>query len=460
MRIIFFHFSLIFTLIISASCQREDNKQTEKPNIVLLFVDDWGWNDVGYRNPLFDTPNINQLKSDGMDFSRAYIATPTCSPSRGSLLTGKEPVRFQMVRHIPDGGEKVMRGADLEYHMHIKDPAQLPSRNWLPLEEITYAERLKELGYFNQFIGKWHLGKEEFYPTQQGFDALYGTTDFGHPKNYYPPYFKEPNPLSNVEEDEYLTDELTNATVDFIKNYDESKPFMLTYWYYSVHGPFIGRKDKVQYYKEKGLEGKYAQYAAMVSCVDESVGKIRQALTEKGIAENTIIMLISDQGGPFDNAPLRGGKMGGYTLCEGGARVPFIVYYPGITQAGSESSTPVQSLDIYPTLIEIASGKTCEDQWIQGKSLLPLLKNEAFEERQLYFFRSYEDQYCAVMEGDWKLIKYHSGLYELYHLKEDIGESNNLYESESEKAKYLTESLNRWEKEVMNQANVRTIQGL
>ena len=428
--------------------QTENKKEVTKPNIVLLFVDDWGWADVGYRNPLFETPNINQLKNESLDFNRAYIPTPTCSPSRASILTGKEAVRMEMVRHISGNPEEE------KYSLWPKDPVQMPSINYLPLEEITYAERLKEFGYYNAFIGKWHLGHEAHYPDHQGFDEVYGTTNSGHPKNYYFPFFKpkdDPKGFlkTGVKEGDYLTEVLTNGAVDFIKSYDKKEPFMLSFWYYTVHGPSIAKKDLLKKYQDKGMEGKYAHHGAMVEALDNSVGKVRKALEEKGIADNTVIVLISDQGGAYSNLPLSGGKKGGNTLGEGGARVPFMMLVPGVTKAGTETNIPVQSLDLYPTLIEIASGKKCEDNWIQGKSLLPIIKEQNFDDRKLYFFRSYEDQYAAVIEGNWKLVKYHSGKFQLFNVAKDISEKNNLIGTGLEVEKTLKEAIVAWEKEAV-----------
>lgn len=420
------------------------------PNIVLLFVDDQGWADVGYRNDLLLTPNIDELKNDGLDFTRAYIATPTCSPSRASLLTGKEPVRLQMVRHIPVGKNGKLIDAGNGFSMLNTDPAQMPTRNFLPLEETTYAERLKAFGYYNMFIGKWHLGNEIHHPIHQGFDEQYGTANAGHPKDYYAPFFG-PNEkaLDDFPKSAYLTDVLTDKAEDFIHNFDKSRPFMLSLWYYTVHNPHVGRKDWLTTYKKQGLTGKYAEYAAMVSAMDESVGRVRKALEEKGIADNTVILYISDQGGDFSNAPLTGGKNGGNALGEGGARVPFIMYYPGVTRPGSTCDVPVQSIDIYPTLVEIASGKEFTDKAIQGVSLLPLLKGGTLAHRNLYFFRSYEDQYAAVISGHWKLIKYHSGNNKLFDLRIDIGEQKNRIEEYPEKTKVLMKDLERWEREAV-----------
>lgn len=254
------------------------------------------------------------------------------------------------------------------------------------------------------------MGGEKRHPTQQGFDAQFGTTNAGHPRRYYPPFFKpeqDPMEFSNDYKEEYLTDVLTDGAVKFISTYDRAQPFMLSLWYYNVHGPFVGRKDWLKKYQDEGLEGDYAEYAAMVSAMDESVGRVRKALEKKGISENTVVILLSDQGGKFTNAPLSGGKTGGNTLGEGGARVPFMVNYPGVTKSGTTTSAPVQSVDLYPTTVEIASGNDCTDYQINGKSLMPLLKGEKITQRSMYFFRNYEDQYTAVINGDWKLVKYH-----------------------------------------------------
>lgn len=425
----------------------------QQPNIVMLFVDDWGWADLGYRNPKFHTPNIDQLKKDGMEFTRAYISTATSSPSRASLLTGKEAVRMQFVRHIYENDEKGLvstAGENADFQYFANDPANLPSRTHLPLEEVTYAERLKEMGYYNMFVGKWHLGEEPYFPTKQGFDAMVGTCEHGHPNSYYPPFFKTHNPYPDATKDQYLTDLNSANAEQFIQNYSKPQPFSLTLWYYGVHGPQVGRKDYVEQYKKEGMTGKDAEYAAMVSTVDESIGRIRKELKAKGIEKNTVIMLFSDQGGAFSNAPLRGGKIGGFTICEGGSRVPLIILYPGITKAGSVSETPVQNIDIYPTMLEIASGKKCKDKGINGVSLLPILKGGDIKNRSLFFFRSYEDQYCAVMNGDWKLIKYHSGLFEYYNLKTDVGETTNLVDIEVKRANKMKKQLAKWEKEVVN----------
>lgn len=442
---------LLFILIVGCkekTKEKEIIEEKKKPNIVLLFIDDYGWSDIGYRNSVFNTPNLNKLKEDGLDFSRAYVPTPTCSPSRLSILTGIEAIRLGMPRHIAIDP----KDPDAEYNLWPTDPVQRPSRNYLPLKEITYAERLKEYGYYNHFIGKWHLGHKGRYPVDQGFDTEFGTTDHGHPKSYYYPFFKEGDPngfMKNYKKGDYLTDVLTDGAVDFIKEYDKENPFMLSFWYYSVHGPSIGRKDLLKKHQDAGLEGKYAHHAAMVEAIDESVGRIRKALKEKGIEDNTVILAISDQGGAYTNAPLSGGKKGGNTLGEGGARVPFIAYYPGVTNANTVCETPIQTIDVYPTLVEIASGEKCKDTQINGVSLMPLLKGDTINKRNLYFFRSYEDQYAAIISGDWKLIKYHSGKFQLFNVAKDISEKVNLIGKGLTIEEKLKLDLSAWEKEAV-----------
>ena len=452
------HSAFMVSVFISCallSCKVNKQKNAEeptttntykKPNIVLLFVDDYGWSDIGYRNSTFNTPNLNQFKKESLDFTRAYIPTPTCSPSRVSLLTGKESARLEMSRHVPE--EELF--INEKYNLWPTDPVQRPSVNYLPLEEVTYAEELKKHGYYNYFIGKWHVGHVGRYPIDQGFDAEFGTTDNGHPKSYYFPFFKNGDPrnfMKDYKEGDYLTDVLTDGAVDFIKNYDKTAPFMLSFWYYSVHGPSVGRKDLLKKYQDAGLEGKYAHHAAMVEAMDASVGRVRKAIKEKGIEDNTVIIVLSDQGGAYTNAPLSGGKKGGNTLGEGGARVPLLISYPGVTKPNTETDIPVQSIDIYPTLVELASGKKYQNDAIQGVSLLPLLKGNKIAKRNLYFLRSYEDQYAAVISGDWKLIKYHSGKFQLFNVTEDISEQHDLIGTGLKIEATLKEDIRNWERD-------------
>ncbi|NLR93435.1 sulfatase [Flammeovirga agarivorans] len=437
-------FKLLLLLIVGAMSTAFAQ---DRPNIVLLFVDDYGWSDIGYRNESFLTPNLDQFKNESLEFTRAYIPTPTCSPSRASMLTGKEAARIQMPRHI---GHEMPDGSNTkEFGLWSTDPAQRGSRNWLPLEEVTYAEKLKELGYYNVFLGKWHLGHEPYHPIHQGFDEQIGVSNFGHPKSYYAPFFKDKNAYQefNDQKDVYLTEVMTDTAVHFLENYDKPQPFMMTLWYYTVHGPHIGKKELVQKYVDQGMSQKYAEYHAMVESMDQSVGTILKTLKRLKMDENTVVIVTSDQGSFFENTPLAGGKRYN-TLGEGGARVPMLIKHPALTKGGSECATPIQTIDIFPTVMEIASGKTYKDDNIQGKSLMPALKGKKMKKRNLYFMRSYEDQYAAIMQDNWKLVKYHSGKFELFNVVDDISEEKNMIDVEIKRASKMKQELLNWENEV------------
>jgi len=423
----------------------------EKPNIVLFFVDDLGWSDLGHRNPVFESPNIDALAKEGLSFEQAYIASPTCSPSRGALLTGKHPARLKLVRHIPSntkhGFDKFGR-TDKPFNLWETDPAQFPSVNWLALEHTKYAEALKKQGYYNLFIGKWHLGHEEYHPIHQGFDRQIGTSNTGHPNSYYPPYFKNSDVMAD-EKERYLTDRLTDEAINFIEQYNRNQPFMLSFWYYSVHSPHQGWKDWVKHFEAKGLTGRYANYAAMVKSVDESVGRVRNALKKKGIEKDTIVIFLSDQGGYFENPPFHGGKRND-TLYEGGARVPFIFHWPGVTQPETKNNSVVQSTDLFPTLVDIAGGDLSQFKDLDGISLLTIIKKNITLKRDepIYGYRAYEDLYVSVRHQDWKLLAYRSGVLKLYDVAQDIKEEKDLAKAHPDKVKELTAKLIAWEKEM------------
>lgn len=433
------------------SCNDKEVGETP-PNIVVLFVDDLGVNDVGYNNPAFHTPAINQLAEESLNFVNAYVASPTCSPSRSTLLTGKHPARLRMVRHIPGGkrfGFDDEHRTENEFHTLETDPAQMPSRNWLPLEEVTYAEVLKQLGYHTGFVGKWHLGHEPFYPSYQGFDEEAGVSNLGHPHSYYPPYFqRHGKSLTSDEEGQYLTDYLTDEAVDYIKRQESSQPFLLQVSYYSVHTPHQGRKDLVERYEQEGWEGRYAHYGAMVSAVDESVAEIRKALETTGLAENTLILFMSDQGGYFTNAPLRGGKTGGMALFEGGAKIPFLAYWPNKIQSGI-CREAIQTTDVFSTLIDLAGGKNSKFK-SDGTSIYPLLMNvdKSLNREAVFFYRSYEDRYASVLAGNWKMIAHRSGQRELFNMEKDPYEEWDVSKDNPKEIEKLNRLLQKFEREM------------
>ena len=442
------------TLVLFALCSNSVGLAiaADRPNIVLLFVDDLGWTDVGFRHPVHETPNIDKLAAESVEFTQAYVASPTCSPSRATLLTGQHPARLRLVRHIPTGPKHpdfdLFGRTDEAFNTWPSDPAGFPCRNWLPLEHTTYAEALKQLGYFNLFVGKWHLGHEPFHPIHQGFDLQIGTTNWGHPKSYKPPYFQNTDVMAD-EKQRYLTDRLTDETVDFIRAWDVTRPLMISLWYYNVHSPHVGRDDLVERYAAKGLTGKPLHYAAMLGSVDESVGRIRAALAEKGIDDKTVIIFASDQGSWFENPPFRGSKRVD-TLGEGGARIPLLIRWPGVTAPGSTNASVVQTTDLFPTLVEIAGGRSAAHSDLDGVSLVPVLRSGAKLRRgePIFGYRAYEDLYASVREGPWKLFVYRSGDTRLYNVVSDRYEQHDVAESNEGVRNRLRDELVRWEKEM------------
>jgi arylsulfatase A-like enzyme len=414
-------------------------KETNPPNIIVLFVDDLGYYDVGFRNPKYFTPNIDQLAKESVTFSNAYVPSPTCSPSRVGLYTGKHPASIEFYRHCI--------GSNEEYNMFSEDVAKLPSRNWLPLEHITYAEALKDKGYTTFFCGKWHLGGEEYGPQQQGFDITYTNAHAGHPKSYYPPYYEDGKFSNEVENDKYLTDFFTDKAVDFIKSNSNKKPFLLQFSYQNVHAPNVGKKEFLELYKERGFNGKMIDYGAQISAVDQSVGRILKTLHEAGLEENTIVLFLSDQGSQFPNTPLRGTKQLGTALCEGSAKIPYLFKWPGNAKAGTTNEIHVQTTDIFPTLIEIVGGDPSNYKGLEGKSLYHTLKsNKPLKREALFFYRSYDGQYASVLrEDNWKLIAYRDGHYELFNLETDISEENDMSKKKPIIVKELSGLLRKWE---------------
>lgn len=459
-----FIFLLTVIWLSPTSCQvnRPEQKQGRRPpNIVFLLVDDMGWSDVGcFGNRFAETPAIDQLAARGMKFTDAYAACPVCSPTRASILTGKYPATLNITDWIPG-------------RQHTKGPQPtdklLPPdfRLELPLEEHTLAEILRKNGYATASIGKWHLGKAPFLPKNHGFDMSIASYHYGTPPGYFYPYhvndgFSLPELRAGGREGEYLTDRLTTEAIQFIEA-NREKPFFLYLAHYAVHIPIQPRPDLLQKYRQKAGSDTAAfnpHYAAMTGSVDHSVGRITQALREKGLSENTVFIFMSDNGGlsvregphtpATSNAPLRKGK--GH-LYEGGIREPLIVAWPGRIKAGSECRVPVSSVDFYPTLLEIA-GITAGTPPVDGKSFLPLLQGRQGEREAIFWhYPHYSNQGGkpggAVRQGDYKLIEfYEDGRLELYNVREDIGETRDLAGEMPDKAAELHRRLQDWRRAV------------
>lgn len=452
---------LLFFTTLTTICFAAD-----RPNVILFVVDDLGYYDLSCTGSnLYETPNIDALAKSGMQFSNAYVSHPRCVPSRFSLQTGKYPARLQ----IPGGKEQ------------------------MKTSEVTIGEAFKEAGYTTFFAGKWHLGKtEEQWPQNQGYDINIAGCSAGAPPSYFYPYnvkragdksnHKNIVGLETGEEGEYITDRLTNETVKFIHEHKE-ETFFVTLCHYAVHTPLQAKKEKIEKYEEKIKKMNFdgpefitkdgttkmrqdnAIYAAMIESMDESLGELVSTLKKEGLYDNTIIVFTSDHGGlsnrgvknkrplATSNLPLRAGK--GHVF-EGGAKVPFFVYWPGIIQTESFSNQVSINTDIFPTLLDVSGIPLKPKSHLDGISMLSAIKGGKPVERTLFWHspvgrpESTGDENCsAVRVGDFKLIDfYDENKVELYNLKTDPYETNNLVSSEKEKAKVLHDKLNKWKTEV------------
>ena len=441
--------------------------QQERMNFVFFLVDDLGWADVGcFGSSFHETPNIDRLSASGMRFSRGYAACPVCSPTRASILTGKHPVRVDITDWIP--GMRVPLERKPKF-LHIDD------RENLALEEETIAERLKAGGYKTFFAGKWHLGEEGHWPTDQGFDFNIGGNSRGSPPGgYYAPW-KNPA-LRAQSEDEYLTERLTDESCRFLEQMSEAKePFFLYLSYYNVHTPITPYRKFEQHFEAKAKEqfltgtpelkersgvsrGRQDNpaFASMVSAVDESVGSVLKRLRELKLHKNTAVIFFSDNGGlctkpkpgPTCNLPLRSGK--GW-LYEGGVREPTILFVPGLTKAGSVCEEPIVSMDFFPTIAKLAGLDQQHDQQLDGVDITPLLGGRSIEPRSLYwhyphYHGSTWSPGASIVKGDWKLIEFYEHEdVELYKLKTDMGEQQNLASKNPELVEELRHELREWQ---------------
>jgi len=424
------------------------------PNIVLILVDDMGWSDVvcNFDNRYFETPNIDRLASEGMRFTNAYAACAVCSPTRASVMTGRYPARIG----ITDWIRPTEATVNPEGYEGGTSKEVLCPKNYVFLDpsEVTIAEVLKPRGYLSCHVGKWHLGGSSFYPPVQGFDYNIGGTSAGQPPTYFDPY--RIATLPDRQAGEYLTDREADEATGFIANAaNAGKPFFLYMAHYAVHSPIQAKSNVIDKYNGKskpaGLSAS-AKYAAMVESVDDAVGTIMGKLDELGIRDETVVIFTSDNGGESsftDNAPLRAGK--GYPY-EGGIREPWIVRWPGVVEAGSTCDEPVITVDILPTICEVLGLRLPSGPVIDGRSIVPLLKQTGSLGRDELFWHfphyrySQELPYSIIRRGHWKLIKRYAGpkKYELFNLKDDPYEQNDLASTNAAKVRQLDERLAIW----------------
>ncbi|MHC4171516.1 MAG: sulfatase [Planctomycetota bacterium] len=424
-----------------------------KPNILFILADDLGWSQIGcygsdpaLREPssFYETPNIDRLAGEGMKFTDAYAACPVCSPTRASIMTGKYPARL----HVTD----FIAGGAFPYEK-LKQPEW---QKYLPLEETTIAEVFKTAGYATASFGKWHLSIAKkppesgpYNPDKQGFDESIIT--------YKPKSNQDP------EKDAHNVEAITKKSLEFLEK-NKNKPFFLYVTHNTIHNPLLGKSKLVEKYRNKpgsDLTQNNPVVGAMVEELDNSVGRLLKKLEELEIADKTIVVFFSDNGGLESAAkqtPLRSGKA---NLYEGGIREPLIVRWPGVVKPGSICSEPVISVDFFPTFLEILGLENKAKKAIDGVSIVPLLKQTGSLNRKAIYwhyphYHSSSIGPCgAVRRGNYKLIEWFDeticgpgNRFELYNLKEDIGEQNNLAKKMPQKARELRKLLANWRSEV------------
>ncbi|KJF43963.1 sulfatase-like hydrolase/transferase [Draconibacterium sediminis] len=430
----------LFIAVIFASCTRDEKNSS--PNLVLILVDDMGYADVGFNGCTdIPTPNIDKLAEGGVRFTNGYVSYCVCGPSRAGLLTGRYQDRFGFSRNplfAPN------------------DPGM-----GLPLTEETLADALKKAGYKSLAIGKWHMGAHEsLHPLKRGFDDFYGFLSGGH--RYFPEELTLNDPFEatsqydgyktrllrnyeRVDETEYLTDALSREAVSYIE-INKDNPFFIYLAYNAPHAPlqatekYLSRFENIDNKKRK-------TYAAMVSAVDDGVGLILNKLEELNLEENTLVVFLSDNGGPenhnaSDNGILRGQKG---DLFEGGIRVPFAMKWSGTIPAGEVYENPIISLDIFATIIAQSGKEIPLKNEIDGIDLIPYLKGENNSQpHDQLFWRKFDAQDYAVRQGDDKLLIKADSKNMLFNLTNDISEENNLEEQKPDRILQLTKEFQNW----------------
>lgn len=428
-----------------------------KPNVVFILADDLGWSDTTLygTTKFYRTPNIERLAKRGMTFTRAYSSSPLCSPTRASILTGLSPARHGITIpgcHLPQVILKATAGKKAPPDQKSIFPVSVTR---LKTEYYTLAEAFRDTGYSTGHFGKWHLGPEPFSPLEHGFDFdVPHHPGPGPAGSYVAPWkFKDFDHDPDIP-DEHIEDRMAKEAVAFMEQ-RRDRPFFLNYWMFSVHAPFDAKRDLIDKYRgtvDPNDPQRCPTYAAMIESMDDAVGTLLDSVDRLGLADNTIIVLASDNGGnmynevegetPTSNSPLKGGKA---TMYEGGVRGPCSIVWPGHVEAGSRSDEIVQSSDFYPTLLQMAGITPRPNQKFDGVSIVPALKGETLEREAIFTYFPHSPPVpewlppsISVHRGHWKLIRiFHGGdsgvhRWKLFNLKEDIGEQDNLADEHPE----------------------------
>ena len=424
------------------------------PNIVLIYADDLGWRDLTVQgSSYYETPNIDRLATEGIRFTDAYANAPNCAPSRAALMSGQ---------YAPRTGIYTVASAA---RGPAEERALLPVENetTLDLDVVTIAEVLSAAGYATGHAGKWHLGGEGFLPEDQGFTWSIAGNEAGAPPDYFYPYARGDRRVPGLEdgaEGEYLPERLVDESIGFIDRSQDS-PFFLYLSHYTVHTPIQAREEITERYRAKAPSNGHENptYAAMIESLDQGVGRILDALEERGLSDNTVVIFASDNGGfgPVTSmAPLRGSKG---MLYEGGIRTPLIMRWPDEIEPGATSATPVIGVDLYPTLAELAGAPLPDTQPLDGVSLLPtLMRSGDVPERDLIWHfpayleadRSVADTWrttpaSALRRGPYKVIHFfEDDRWEVYDLTSDESETNDLAGARPELTEALRSGLQTW----------------
>jgi len=451
-------------LLLLLACACSQPAAGRRPNVVFILADDLGWRDTGvYGSAFFETRHIDALARRGMRFTDAYAASPVCSPTRASLLTGLHPARLGMTRPQAHVAREILE-ASLRDRGSEREPAlQAESVTRLKLEYVTLAEAFRAAGYRTAHFGKWHLGPEPYDPLHQGFDVdLPHTPAEGPTGGYLGPWAFWP---ARGGEGEHIEERMAEEAKQFMRE-NRDRPFFVNYWAFSVHAPVGGRASLIAKYRAKAdpeSPQRNPVMGAMVESLDDAVGTLTRALDELGIADETIVVFFSDNGGMVhlesegspvtSNLPLRSGKS---SIYEGGVKVPLIVVWPGVIRPGSTSGELVQSIDLVPTLLAMTGVEAPAEQRFDGVSIVPALEGGRLDREAIFVHHPHYGAPAAhkpstsVRKGDWKLIRFYADgpgqadRFELYDLRADSGERNDLAAARPDQVAALAPLIDRF----------------